>query len=148
MKTLIVYESTHHKNTYKLVEAIVDKFEVDTINVKDTAAADLSEYDLIGFASGIAFGKFYPEIMAFAKNNLPENKKVFLIYTCGKDSKNYPNAMKALAAEKDCNVLGCYASLGYDTFGPFKLIGGISKNHPTDTEISGAVEFFGKIRVC
>ena len=147
MKTVIVYESTHHKNTYKLVEAIADKFDVDTIDVKEAAAADLSQYDLIGFASGIAFGKFYPDIMDFAKKNLPENKKVFLLYTCGKDSKNYSNAMKALAAEKGCDVLGFYGSLGYDTFGPFKLIGGISKNHPTTSEISGAVEFFEKLIV-
>ena len=147
MKTVIVYESTHHKNTYKLIEAITDKFDVDTVDVKEAAAVDLSEYDLIGFASGIAFGKFYPDIMAYAKNNLPENKKVFLLYTCGKDSKNYPNAMKALATEKGCDVLGCYGSLGYDTFGPFKLIGGISKNHPTASEISGAVDFFGKLSV-
>ena len=32
--------------------------------------------------------------------------------------------------------------LGYDTFGPFKLVGGIAKGHPTEAEIKGAVEFY------
>ena len=36
---------------------------------------DLQEYAVIGFASGIDFGKFYEEIENFAKNNLPIKKK-------------------------------------------------------------------------
>ena len=31
---------------------------------------------------------------------------------------------------------------GFDTYGPFKLVGGIKKGHPTQTEINGAVKFF------
>jgi hypothetical protein len=53
MKTAIVYESTHHQNTLKLVQAIREKFPVDTIDVTETESADLTGYDLIGFA---AFG--------------------------------------------------------------------------------------------
>ena len=30
-KTVIIYASTHHKNTYKLVKAISDKHNVDTV---------------------------------------------------------------------------------------------------------------------
>ena len=29
----------------------------------------------------------------------------------------------------------------YDTFGPFKLVGGIAKGHPDDEDIKNAVEF-------
>ena len=31
---------------------------------------------------------------------------------------------------------------GYDTFGPFKLVGGLAKGHPTADEIRKAVEFY------
>nr|WP_330379432.1 hypothetical protein [Butyrivibrio sp. AE2032] len=31
---------------------------------------------------------------------------------------------------------------GYDTYGPFKLVGGIQKGHPTEDEIAEAVEFY------
>lgn len=31
-KTVIIYASTHHKNTYKLVKAISDKHNVDIID--------------------------------------------------------------------------------------------------------------------
>jgi hypothetical protein len=30
----------------------------------------------------------------------------------------------------------------FDTFGPFKLIGGLKKGHPTEEEIQGAVDFY------
>ena len=31
---------------------------------------------------------------------------------------------------------------GYDTFGPFKLVGGLAKGHPTQEENDGAVAFY------
>lgn len=42
-------------------------------------------------------------------------------------------------------MLGVYGCRGFDTFGPFKLIGGIAKGHPTQNEIDGAVEFYGSL---
>lgn len=33
----------------------------------------------------------------------------------------------------------------FDTWGPFKLTGGVQKGHPTAEEIKGAVDFFDKI---
>ena len=31
---------------------------------------------------------------------------------------------------------------GFDTFGPFKLVGGLQKGHPTEEELQGAIEFY------
>jgi hypothetical protein len=39
-------------------------------------------------------------------------------------------------------ILGSYGCLGFDTFGPFKLVGGIAKGHPTADEIQGALKFY------
>lgn len=142
MKTAIVYESTHHGNTRKLVEAIVQNYDIDTIDVTKTKQADLSGYDCIAFASGIAFGNFYPEIQAFAQSCLPEGKRVILLYTCGKDNPKYSKSMEELAKGKGCKVLGCFRCKGYDTYGPFKLLGGINKGHPDQAEIAGAIEFW------
>ncbi|MGN0180160.1 MAG: flavodoxin domain-containing protein [Monoglobaceae bacterium] len=142
MKTIIIYESTHHENTYKLVKAIADKHKTDIVSVENAANTDLNEYDLIGFASGIAFGKFYKGITKFAKNNMPRGKDVFFIYTCGSDKERYVDGMKEIAAGKHCKVQGVYGCRGYDTYGPFKLIGGINKNCPTDADVDGAVKFF------
>ena len=83
MKTAIVYYSQHHGNTRKLLDAIADKHDVTLIDVVKDKDTDISEYDRIGFASGIYFSTFAKQITAFAEEKLPENKEVFFIATCG-----------------------------------------------------------------
>lgn len=145
MKTAIVYESKHHENTLKLVKAIAEKYDVDLINVAENKSANLSGYELVGFASGIEFGTFYRNIASFAANWMPRECKVFLLYTCGKDNPEYTEELERTAHAKNCKMVGKYGCLGFDTFGPFKIFGGKNKNHPTEEEISGAVKFFGEI---
>ena len=60
MKTAIVYASVHHGNTEKVVKAIVEKHpEVELIDATKSGLKDLASYDLIGFASGIFYGKLH-----------------------------------------------------------------------------------------
>ena len=83
MKTAIVYQSYHHGNTKKLLDAIAEKYEVTLIDAEKQRDYDLSQYDRIGFASGIAVGKFYSKVLKAMKEKLPEGKEVFFIFTCG-----------------------------------------------------------------
>jgi hypothetical protein len=39
------------------------------------------------------------------------------------------------------SILRRFSCKGYDTFGPFKLIGGLSKGHPDETDLENAVAF-------
>ena len=147
MKTAIVYYSKHHGNTKKLLDAIAVAHEdLVLIDVTASKSSDLSDYDRIGFASGIYYGAFAKQIQAFAAENLPENKSVFLIETCGAPRKGYFSAIEKIAEEKNCSVIGKYECLGFDTFGPFKLIGGLQKGHPTEDEIRKAVEFYQNLQ--
>ena len=139
MKKVIVYASVHHGNTKKLVGKIAEECGVDLIDAVHQSKADLTEYDLIGFASGIYFSKFHQTIMKFASENLPEDKKVFLICTYG-GSANY-KSFEQIVEEKRARVIGKFGCKGYDTFGPFKLIGGIAKGHPNEKELEAAVNF-------
>ena len=43
--------------------------------------------------------------------------------------------------KKHSKVIGKFGCKGYDTFGPFKLVGGIAKGHPDEEDIKNAVEF-------
>ena len=56
MKTIIIYESLHHGNTKKLVDAIAAEYPVEICDAR-AFEGDLSRYDTVGFASGIAFRK-------------------------------------------------------------------------------------------
>lgn len=95
MKTAIIYYSKHHGNTKKVLDAIAAKCELTLIDATVTRDVDLSEYDLVGFASGIYYGKFHDSVVTFAQNNLPKGKKVFLVATYGA-STGTGNIKKAL----------------------------------------------------
>ncbi len=143
MNTVIVYYSHHHGNTKKLLDAI-KKYDpsVEFIDVTAPATTDLSAFDRIGFASGIYFTSFAKQVLSFAEAHLPENKDVFYIYTHGAPKGGFLTAIRSIAEKKKCKELGSYHCLGFDTFGPFKLVGGIAKGHPTEEETAGAVQFY------
>ena len=145
MKVAIAYYSRHHGNTKKLLDAIKKMGDVKLIDVTECREADLSAYDAIGFASGIYAGKFSEALIEFAKNNLPSNKRVFLIYTYGIKLKGYTKAIEKVVKGKSCRLLGAYGCKGFNTFGPLKLIGGIAKGHPDENDVNGAKEFFRRI---
>ena len=143
MTTAIAYYSQHHGNTKKLLDAIkATDPTVDLIDVTTQPTADLSTYDRIGFASGIYFSAFAKQIITYADTHLPENKDIFYIYTHGAPSGNFLKAMREIVGRKNGRELGEYRCQGYDTFGPFKLVGGIAKGHPTEDEIKAAVVFY------
>ena len=143
MKVAIVYASVHHKNTEKLVEAIAEKYpEIELIDATKTILKDLASYDLIGFASGIFYGKLHKTLLSFIADNLPAHKKAFVIYTCGQDSSSYIKTAEELIKSKDASFAGFYSCPGYDTWGPFKLIGGKNKNHPDENDIGKAIQFY------
>ena len=114
MKSIIIYESTHHENTKKLVDALAKKHNMETVSIESAESVDLSGYDIIGLAAGIAFGGYVKSITKTLESN-------------------------------GAKVMGSYGCRGYDTYGPFKLVGGIAKGHPTEEEIDDAVAFYDKI---
>lgn len=142
MKTAIVYYSKHHGNTKKLLDAIAAGHEITLVDAAQTKALDLSDYDRIGFASGIYFSKFHKSVLEFARKNLPNNKPVFFLYTYGGYQEGYTKAMEEVVSEKSAAIQGSFGCPGLDTFGPFKLIGGIAKGHPDQTDLKNAVSFF------
>ena len=140
--TVIIYASTHHGNTEKLVKAIAAEYPADTLNIVTEGNADLSVYERIGIASGVAFGKYYPELLAYLNENLPEGKKVFFIHTAGKPEEKQCAAAKEMADSRHCGCLGVFCCKGYDTYGPFKLIGGLNRSHPDAEDIAAAKQFY------
>lgn len=143
MKTVIIYYSRHHGNTKKLLDAIgAADHSVTLIDVTKQPDADLSPYDRIGFASGIYFSSFAKQIISFADAHLPENKDVFYIYTHGAPIGGFLKSIREIAEKKHCREVGKYHCFGYDTFGPFKMVGGIAKGHPDQKEIEAAVRFY------
>lgn len=146
MKTAICYYSRHHGNTLKVLQAMAGEGEADLIDVTTRQAVRLEEYDCIGFASGIYFGKFHDSVLAFARQYLPQGKPVFLVCTYGGAKGTGTKALSEIAGEKGCRVLGEFGCKGYDTFGPFRLVGGIAKGHPDARDLENACRFYRNLR--
>ena len=47
-------------------------------------------------------------------------------------------SIEQVIAYKHDNIVGRFSCKGFDTFGPFKLIGGVSKGHPDEKDIAAA----------
>ncbi len=145
MKTAICYYSRHHGNTKKLLQAMAEINGADLIDVTLRQGICLEKYDCIGLASGIYYGKFHTGVRQFARQYLPPGKGVFFVCTYGIRRPGYTKAIAQIAAEKGCPILGQFGCKGYDTFGPFKLLGGIAKNHPNQRDLENGRRFYQNI---
>ena len=146
MKTAICYYSRHHGNTHKVLQAMAAEGNIDLIDVTTRQAVHLENYDCIGFASGIYFGKFQDSVLQFARQYLPHGKPVFFVCTYGASKGPDVKDLSAIAKEKGCPVMGQFGCRGYDTFGPFKLVGGISKGHPDAQDLENACKFYEELQ--
>ena len=146
MKTLIVYTSVHHGNTEKIAKIMAEVLKCDLIKTNEVKLDSFKDYDLIGFGSGIYYGKFHKNILDLIDilPNQPD-KKAFVFSTSGQGKIEYNKSIEQKLKEKDFKVIGSFACKGYDTFGPFKLIGGISKARPNNSDIQKAKEFAAKL---
>jgi flavodoxin len=145
MKTVIIYGSKHHGNTKKVCDRIAADCNVTLIDASEvTDAFAWEEYDLIGFASGIAFKKFY-EPVNNAAGMLPAGKKVFFIYTCAVNDQDFAQNIKGIVESRGSECIGTYGCRGFNTYGPLKLIGGMNKKNPTEDELTAAVDFYRAI---
>jgi len=118
----------------------------DLLLVEQVDINMLAEHDLIGFGSGIYFGKHHRSLLAFA-HNLPvlENKDVFIFSTSGirkvRFIHDFHMALKKRLLKKGLNIIGEFSCRGFDTFGASRLIGGLHKGKPDEKDLKRAEDF-------
>lgn len=141
-KAILFYYSIHHDNTMKVVEAISAKCSVDLVRIPAHEPVDLGGYDLVGFASGIYMSEFGKPMRRFAEERTDlSGKKCFTLYTCGAPKGEFAGGFSELLRSKGADVVGGWHCRGFDTYGPFKLIGGLAKGRPNEADLAGAVSF-------
>lgn len=145
MNTAIIYESKHHGNTKKLLDFIAQEEDVTLIDAAEVSSFDLSAFERIGFASGVYFQKFGEGVARAARENLPEGKQAFLIYTSGSKGEAPVRDMEKILRARGAKTLGAFGCRGYDTFGPFKLVGGIAKGRPNEEDLKDALKFYREL---
>ena len=149
VRTVILYRSKHHGNTKKLVDAVVaahpdiDVIDVASLGKKDLP--DLSSYHIICFASGIYYGKFDKDVLRIAQECLRDGDNVIALMTYGGSSKFNGRDLDGICRLKLASFHTAYGCPGYDTYGPFKLMGGMNKGRPNAEDIQGAVDFYDRL---
>jgi flavodoxin len=141
---VIFYHSEHHGNTKKLLEGIAQRYPVELIEVPTVEKLDLTKYKVIGFASGVYLSQLHHSLFDCLDEfgPLEKSKEVFILYTSGSGGKKYADTFIKKLKEKGLALLGVYHCRGYDTYGPFKLIGGIAKGRPDQVDIAAALHFY------
>jgi flavodoxin len=144
MKTLIICFSYHHKNTEKIASVFAKTLDAQVKAPAEVDPNGLSDFDLIGFGSGISFGNHYKVLLDFA-DKLPAatNKKVFIFSTSvqtGNETKFHKKLREKLQS-KGFTVAGDFNCAEFDTYGFLKIVGGIQKGHPNEEDLKKAEAF-------
>ncbi len=151
MKTLIICMSVHHGNTKKVADRMASVLDADVLTPMDVADAALKKYDLVGFGSGIYFGKHHRSLSSFV-DKLPDmkGKKAFVFSTSGWGdfffNRMLSSGFQDQLRKKGFMVLGNFACPGWDTFGMFSWFGGLSRGRPDEKDLLKAEEFAKKLK--
>lgn len=146
MKPIVVYASSHHKNTEKVARVMAAELGGHAVPVSMVRAEDLAGYDLVGFASGVYDRRLDEGVMALIGSFAPrDDQKTFVAYTCGLPLSNYAREAERILRSGPSRYLGRFVCRGYDTSGPFARVGGIAKGHPNGDDLSRARAFAARL---
>ena len=116
MKTLIICLSVHHRNTEKVANAMAEVLGAKLAQPEEVDPASLAEYDMVGFGSGIYFGKHHKTIRAFV-DRLPAMSKDVFVFSTGGAARDQNGPLIAQLKGKGLNVKGSFYCTGFDTSG-------------------------------
>ncbi|MGA8849230.1 MAG: flavodoxin family protein [Dehalococcoidia bacterium] len=146
MKALIIYISVHHDNTEKVAKVMANTLDAALLEMKQASASMLEQYDLIGFGSGIYFGKHHENLLDFV-DKLPmlRNKKAFIFSTSGlrkiRFIHDFDKPLKEKLRQKGFDIIGEFSCRGLDTYRATKLVGGINRGRPNAKDLKQAEDF-------
>ncbi len=144
MKSIIVFQSVHKGNTKKIADALAGELGAKLVKPGEIKVNNLNDYDLIGFGSGIYFGRHHQDILDLAEKIPPSaGQKVFIFSTAGLPQLKFiwHRALKNILEKKGFKIVSEFTCAGHDEVGPLKRIGGINKGRPNESDIDKAKQF-------
>ena len=146
MKALMIYISVHHGNTERVAGTMAKILDADLVQVNQVDTNMLERYDLIGFGSGIYFGKHHESLLDFV-DKLPvvKNRKAFIFSTSGLRKipfvHDFDKPLRKKLQRKGFDITGEFSCRGLDTYRATKLVGGINKSRPDANDLKQAEDF-------
>ncbi len=149
MKAAVVYVSIAHQNTERVAKAIAEALSADLIKADGADAQALSQYDLIGFGSGVYNGKHHEMLFELVQKLPAGSKKAFVFSTASYSTpdkvQKYHEPLKSALKAKGFDVVGEFNCPGLNTAGIGRLKA-INKGHPSEEDLNDARKFAKGLR--
>lgn len=141
--TIIVCASKHHGNTRRVADAMASVLNAPVVEPSEVSGDQFADHDLIGFGSGIYFGRPDAALMALIKSLPKKTRRTFVFSTAGTPLLRwfYHRSLKRELAARGCEVIAEFICPGWDTVGPLAWIGGIFRHRPNEQDLENARRF-------
>ncbi|WP_030759523.1 MULTISPECIES: flavodoxin family protein [unclassified Streptomyces] len=144
MKTLLVCTSVSHGNTRRVAQAMGEVLGARVVTPEEVSAAEPADYDLVGFGSGVFAQRMHPDLLGFVRALPASSGRAFVFATSGLPEwaiTPFTRPSVRLLAGKGYRVEGTFVCRGFDTWAPFRLIGGINRRRPNGDDLAAARAF-------
>ncbi|MFK0257945.1 flavodoxin family protein [Streptomyces sp. NPDC090445] len=149
MKTVIVCASVSHGNTRRVADTMAQALGANVVSPEQADLAELAGADLVGFGSGVFYSRLHPRLTNFVKA-LPSGRgRAFVFATSGLPElplAPFTRPVVQLLEGKGFEVDGSFSCRAFDTWTPFKLVGGINKERPNAGDLAASRAFAERLR--
>lgn len=142
-KTLILCVSMHHGNTRRIAEAVAEETGATIVTPDEFHPEQLDGYDLVGWGSGIYFGRHAESLRRLARALPRHPRKTFIFSTAGLPW--FHASLRRILQLRGCTVVGEFSCRGWDTVGPLSWLGGIGRTHPDEADLRRACSFAAEV---
>ena len=138
----------HHGNTEKVARAIAEVLDAEVVVPEAVDPDSLAEYDLVGFGSGVYFGRPHRALRRLVADIRKPPARAFVFTTSGLPFLRvlWHAGLKRRLRRSGCEVIGEFACRGWDTVGPLALVRGLHRGHPDPHDLERAREFARTLR--
>jgi len=147
-RTLIICKSTHHGNTMKAAKSMAEEINAKIIDPSDFNKDMITDYDVIGFGSGIYGGQHDKSLLDLVDRlEMQKDKKAFIFSTSMIRMSLMHTTLRNKLLKKGFDIIGEFHCKGFTDYSILKyLFGGINKRRPNKKDLKKAQDFAKKMR--
>ncbi|MFD3942576.1 flavodoxin family protein [Streptomyces sp. NPDC058579] len=149
MKTVIVCVSLSHGNTRRVADSMAQVLGAKVVSPEQADPAELAAADLVGFGSGVFYSRLHRDLVDFVKALPAGRGRAFVFATSGLPElppAPFTRPLARLLEGKGFEVEGSFLCRAFDTWAPFKLVGGLNKQRPNAGDLDAARAFAERLR--
>ncbi|MFT3901133.1 MAG: flavodoxin domain-containing protein [Gordonia sp. (in: high G+C Gram-positive bacteria)] len=141
-KALLICVSVSQGNTRRVADAMAPVLGAAVVAPEDVSVAELADYDLVGFGSGIYNQRLHARLRDFVAA-IPDGAASGRAFVFGSSGfpPLLPKQLQRHLVRAGFTVAGEFFCRGYDTSPPFGWFGGAKRNRPDDADLAAARAF-------